>query len=559
MLDYRAPIADILHALHAASGAERLPGWDEELADEIITQAGRFIDAEIAPLDAIADSQPARLVEGRVRLPEPFVSAYRQLRDGGWVSLAAPEEYGGQGLPKILAGIFSEMVSSACVSFQMLPSLGQGAMRTLIAHGDAEQKARYMPRLASGDWLATMCLSESTAGSDLGQIRTTATADAEGKWLLSGTKIFISGGDHDLTENLVHLVLARTPEAPPGVRGLALFTCSALLEDGSRNRISVLRLEEKMGLHASPTCQMAFDAAEAEILGAPGEGLAKMFTMMNAERLDVAVQGVGIAEIAAQRAWSYALERRQGRAPGSGNALDSIARHGDVQRMLLEQRALVLGTRALVYRMTVELELGERPALVEFMTPVCKAFCSEAGVRAADLGIQIHGGYGYCKEYRAEQILRDARISTIYEGTNGIQAMTVAGRLLQLSGGACIEAFAEEIESAIGCAGQAGLSASSAALTRALADWRSATGIVADNPAPGMVAVAYLRLTGLVAFAAAWCRIESAADSAPDGQLIRTTARFVHERMLPETAWLKTQMTVDGSLGEQADALFSAL
>ncbi len=242
-----------------------------------------------------------------------------------------------------------------------------------------------------------------------------------------------------MTENIVHLVLARTRDAPPGLKGLSLFVAPAVLADGRRNGVSVLRLEEKMGMHASPTCQMAFDDAEAEMLGAPGEGLARMFTMMNAERLDVAVEGVGLIEVALQRARHHAAERRQGRAPGSDAPIDPISRHRDVQRMLLTQMALAQGCRVMTLRTAVELELDPDSPLAQFMTPVCKAFCTDAAVEAANLAIQVHGGYGYCREYRVEQILRDARITPIYEGTNGIQAMTLAGRLLHLGGGAAAE------------------------------------------------------------------------------------------------------------------------
>jgi 3-(methylthio)propanoyl-CoA dehydrogenase len=555
VIDYQAPVGDLLFALRHAAGAERLPSWDDGLAEAVLTEAGRFIDAVIAPLDPVGDATPARLEEGRVRLPPAFVAAYHRFRRGGWPGLAIAEEYGGQALPHVLAAAVSEMLSGACIAFQMVLSLGQGAMRTLAVNGSAEQRARWMPRLASGEWLATMCLTEPQAGSDLGLVRCLASPTGDGHWTIQGGKIFISGGDQDMTGRQLHLVLARTQGAPSGVKGLALFLCPSELEDGRRNAVTVMRLEEKMGLHASPTCQMAFDGAVAEMVGQPGEGLARMFTMMNAERLDVAVQGVGLAEVAGQRARAYAGERRQGRAGGAETV--AIAAHADVRRMLLSQIALTLGTRAMVDRTLVELELGENRPLVEFMTPLCKAFCTDAAVEAAQLAIQVHGGYGYLREYRVEQILRDARITQIYEGTNGIQAMTLAGRLLRLDNGACVRAFADHVRVAAAVADRAGLIPAAVALDRALEAWNLAAEAVARQAETGYTAAAFLRLSGLVAFAAAWARLEAAADRAPLPARIRAAGDFVRRWMLPETAILSAQCRSGFSPPEEdLDTLF---
>ncbi len=533
MIDYRSPVADILFALRHGARAQRLPHWDDELAAEVLTQAGRFVDEVIAPLDVVGDETHARLEGGRVKMPPAFVAAYRRFADGGWPGLAVPEEHGGQGLPHVLASCLSEMLSGACISYQMVLSLAQGAQRTLATNGSATQKATWLPRLAGGEWLASMCLTEPQAGSDLGLVRTVAMPQADGSWRITGSKIFISGGDQDMTGKVVHLVLARTPDAPPGVKGLALFLCPSEFDDGRRNAVQVVRLEDKMGMHASPTCQMAFDAAHAEIVGAPGEGLARMFTMMNAERLDVAVQGVGLADVAAQRARAYAMQRRQGRVPGEKETA-VIVRHADVRRMLLQQLALALGSRALVLDTIVELDLGERPALLEFLTPVCKAFATDAAMTAADLAIQIHGGYGFLREYRVEQIVRDGRITRIYEGTNGIQAMTLAGRCLQLDGGAAARAFAAWAEDAAAAAP----AETAAALRAALADWTRAADAVAARRDPGPVADAFMRLTGLVALGAAWARLEAAADQAPEPALYRAAATFARDWLLPETAHL---------------------
>jgi 3-(methylthio)propanoyl-CoA dehydrogenase len=531
-MDYRAPVSSIAFAMGHGGGADRLPAWDDEIALQVLTEAGRFIEAEIAPLDPIADSTPARLEGGRVVLPDAFVAAYRKFRDAGWFGLTGPEEYGGQGQAHVLASALTEMLSGACVTFQMILSLGQAAMRAIAANGSTAQRERYLPKLVSGEWLATMCLTEPQAGSDLNPTRTMAEPSGDGRYRITGAKIFISGGDQNMTDNVVHLVLARTPDAAPGVKGLSLFLCPAALSDGRRNSVAAVRLEEKMGMHASPTCQMAFDGAEAELLGAEGQGLANMFVMMNAERLDTALQGVGLGEVAGQRSRAYAAERRQGRADDGSPA--TINQHADVQRMLLTQMALTEGCRALCYRTAVELELGVNRALVDFLTPVCKAFATESGVEAAQLAIQIHGGYGYLKEYRVEQILRDARITPIYEGTNGIQAITLADRVLRMRGGAPAAAFRAEIAQALPAAAPA----TQAALRDAFAHWEHATDVLLKRPAAGVAATSYLRLTGLVAVGAMWARLEAAAESSPNPQRTLAVARFFCDWLLPECGHL---------------------
>jgi len=552
MIDYRTPLPDIVFALEHVAGAGRLPEWDGATAAEILGHAARFVDAEIAPLDPVGDIEGARIEGGRAYLPAAFRAAFHAFREAGWQGLSADPEYGGQGLPHVLAGALSEMLSGACVSFQMVLSLAHGAMRTLALSGSAEQKARYLPRLASGEWLATMCLSEPTAGSDLGQVRTTAIPGPDGAWAISGGKIFISGGDQNFTDTILHLVLARTGAPGSGVKGLSLFAVPSVLPDGRRNAVSLLRLEEKMGMHASPTCQLAFDGAWGEIIGQPGEGLARMFTMMNFERLDVALQGVGLATCAAQRSRAYAAGRRQGKAPGHDGAAP-ITAHDDVRRMLMIQQALAVGTRAMTYRTLVELELFPDSPLVAFLTPVCKAFCTEASVAAAQAAIQIHGGYGYLREYRVEQILRDARITPIYEGTNGIQAMTVAGRLLGLDHGAAPRAFDAAMAEAAGLAAPA----VGPALAEALGHWRAATTAVQGLASVGSVADAYLRLTGLVAFGAAWARLEAAAAHAPDPAGLSGLARFVAGWMLPEAAHLARLCAAAPDLARMPESLFA--
>jgi alkylation response protein AidB-like acyl-CoA dehydrogenase len=552
MIDYRTPTADILFALRHGAGAARLEHWDDELAADILGHMASMVDGVIAPLDPIGDVEGTHLVDGRAIMPRPFVEAYAQFKEGGWQGLAIAEEYGGQGLPHVLSSALSEMLSGACITYQMVLSLAHGAMRTLLASGSEDQKATWVPRLASGDYLATMCLTEPQAGSDLGLVRTTASPADDGGWRISGGKIFISGGDQNLTDgHIMHLVLARTPGAPAGVKGLSLFLAPSHLADGSRNAISVVRLEEKMGMHASPTCQVAFDQAQAEIIGAPGEGLARMFTMMNAERLDVAVQGVGLADVALQRSLAYAAERKQGRV-GKGEGPDPINRHSDVRRMLLTQMALAMGCRAMVMRTIVDLELNQTPALMELMTPVAKAFVTDAAQEAASLAIQIHGGYGFLREYRVEQIARDARITPIYEGTNGIQAATVAGRVIRMSNGAALVQFKAEIEDAAAVA----TAPTRQALLRALAAVERASAAMLAQSDVGLAATSYLRLLGLTAFAAAWARLEAAADQAPAPDRIRQVAGFVRDWMLPEVDSLAERCQIGLNLGSIPDDIF---
>lgn len=423
MTPFTAPLGDILFSLTHVAGAGRLPEWDDGLAREVLGHFAAFAEGEIAPLDAKGDRQGCRIAEGRVLMPDGFSKVYADYVAQGWHGVSLPEAQGGMGLPPLLHSAMSEVFAGACHALQMVTGLVPGAARVLMRFGTPAQIARHMPELASGAALATMCLTEPGAGSDLSGIRTRATLRQEG-WRIDGEKIFISGGDQNLSPHILHLVLARTGPAGSGTRGLSLFLCRD--QDG----ISVTRIEEKMGLHASPTCQLAFDDAPAELIGKEGEGLKAMFTMMNHARLDVALQGVAHAARAAEIARLYATGRRQGkRADGTAAVL---ADHADVARMLECQQALTLTARAMCHLTLVELEAGSRPALIEFLTPLCKIYATEAGIQSADIGIQVLGGYGYLTEYRIEQTYRDARITAIYEGANGIHALTLATRLLRL-------------------------------------------------------------------------------------------------------------------------------
>lgn len=439
MKPFAAPVDDILFTLEQVGGAAALPEWDGDLMREITQAFGAFAEGEIAPLDETGDRQGCRLENGRVIMPDGFRQVYAAYAEQGWPALTVPERYDGQGLGGVALACISEIYTGANHALEMVTGLVPGAVRTLLDHGSDAQKAAYIPRMASGEWLSTMCLTEPGAGSDLGRIRTRAVQDGDA-WKINGEKIFISGGDQDMTDGIFHLVLARTGDADSGVKGLSLFACLSHLPDGSRNPITVTRIEEKMGLHASPTCQMAFDGAHAELIGAEGAGLKAMFTMMNHARIQVALQGVAHSTRAHDIAAAYCAERVQGR--GADGRPATLDQHADIRNMLGEMRALSLLGRAICHVAIVALEKGDDPMLVEFLTPIAKHFCTEAGSRAADLGIQCLGGYGYLQEYRVEQVWRDARITRIYEGASGIHALTLATRLLQGNAAVAADRFA---------------------------------------------------------------------------------------------------------------------
>ena len=425
MTPFKAPIGDILFSLVHVADAARLDDWDADVAGDVLAHFGTFAEGVIAPINADGDLQGARLENGRVCMPDGFQDAYRQLAEAGWQGLTAPEEHGGMAVSPLVAAGVSEIFCGANHALQMICNLVPGAIATLMRFGTPAQQADWIPRLASGEVLSTMCLTEPAAGSDLSAIRTRATRAGD-VWRIDGEKIFISGGDQDLSDDILHLVLARTGD--DGIRGLSLFLCPR--QPGTK----VTRIEEKMGLHASPTCQMVFDGAEAELVGAEGEGLTAMFTLMNHARLDVALQGVAHAARAAAIAAAYAGERRQGRRADGAPA--NLSDHADIQRMLDEQEVLALTARAMCHIALVEISAGADQGLADFLTSLCKVYGSEAGPRAADLGMQIMGGYGYLTEYGMGQIWRDARICAIYEGANGIHTKSLATRGLRPGGGA---------------------------------------------------------------------------------------------------------------------------
>lgn len=435
MIAFKAPVEAILSTMRDVAGAADLPDWDDDLARDIVEAFADFAEGVIAPLDETGDAQGCALAQGRVTMPDGFVDGFAQLAEMGWQGLSAPEEFGGMAQNAVIAAMISEIFSGANHAMQMVCNLVPGAISTLLKFGTDAQKEAWIPRLAGGEALSTMCLTEPGAGSDLSRIRMKAERDGA-QWRLSGEKIFISGGDQDMSEDILHLVLARTGELSDGIKGLSLFLTS---KSEAGDTVKVTRIEEKLGLHASPTCQMAFDDAPAQLIGEEGAGLAMMFTMMNHARLDVALQGVAHATRAHAIADAYASERKQGRKADGSEAV--LADHADVQRMLGEQHDLARGGRAMVHVTLVEQAKGAAPALIDFLTPLCKVFCTQAGIRSADLGIQILGGYGYLTEYRVAQTWRDARITSIYEGANAIHEIATVTRGLRVAGGAGADAF----------------------------------------------------------------------------------------------------------------------
>lgn len=451
-MTFRAPVADQRLTLNAVVGIGELEnGPDAEMVDAVLEGAAALAEGEFAPLDRVGDTVGARWNNGSVTMPAGFKEAWNSFVEGGWMTLAAPEHHGGQGLPFVMSAALMDNLNAANVGFALCPMLSMGAIEALERHGSDELKRDYLPKIVSGEWPATMNLTEPAAGSDVGALKTRAEPVGDGSWKIKGTKIFITYGDHDLSDQILHLVLARTVGAPEGTRGISLFLVPKILPDGSENDLRCVSIEHKLGIHASPTCVMSYgdhDGAIGWLVGPEMGGMAAMFTMMNNARLNVGLQGVGIAERATQRAVAYALERKQGvrnRIPVP------IAEHPDVRRMLLRMRALTMGARALVYYAFGQVDRAARGDTAagmraEVLTPLAKAWGTDVGIEVANLGIQVHGGMGYIEETGAAQHLRDARIASIYEGTNGIQAADLVGRKLGLDGGLAFEGLIADIE-----------------------------------------------------------------------------------------------------------------
>lgn len=440
---YAAPVNDMRFALEACADlwslrrGGRFADLDEDLLSAVLDAAGMLASETLAPINRSGDRAGVKLADSEVRTAPGFKDAYAAFREGGWQGLAADPACGGQGLPRAVALAVFEMMHAANMSFGLAPMLTAGAIEAFEQHGTPEQRAHYLPRLVSGEWTGTMNLTEPQAGSDLGALTTKAAPAADGSYRIAGQKIFITWGEHDFTENIVHLLLARVEGAPQGSKGISLFVAPKILPDGSRNAVRCIGIEEKIGIHASPTCTMAYEGATGWLVGEENKGLAAMFTMMNAARLNVGLQGVAVAEAAFQKAEAYARERKQGGA--------FIIDHPDVRRMLTTMRANLQAGRAICYACAVAADAGDKQR-EDLLTPLAKAWCTDMGVEAASLGVQVHGGMGYVEEGGAAQFYRDARIAPIYEGTNGIQAIDLYGRKLLGDRGEAMHALIEEAE-----------------------------------------------------------------------------------------------------------------
>mgnify|MGYP006166371645 FL=1 len=469
-MSYRAPVRDLAFTLEAVAGMADVaatgafPDYDSDVASAVLEAAGQFSQEVLAPLNRIGDQKGSLYANGAVTAAPGFADAYRQFAAGGWTGLSAPVEAGGQALPKALELAAYETVHAANMAFGLCPMLSLAAIEALEQVGTEEQKAKYLTKLVSGEWTGAMVLTEPGAGSDLGSLITTATPNGDGTYAIHGQKIFITWGDHDATDNIIHLVLARLPDAPKGPKGISLFLAPKFLvkDDGSlgeRNAFRPVGVEHKLGIHASPTCVMAYEGAGAELVGRPNEGLAHMFVMMNAARLAVGVEGVGIAERAYQHALAYALDRRQGRSVWTGEANAPIFDHPDVRRMLGVMKAKTAAARALCLSTGVAADLARHAeteearrrwkAREDLFTPIAKAWSTDVGCEVASLGVQVHGGMGFIEETGAAQYYRDARIAPIYEGTNGIQAMDLVGRKLSMDGGEAAKALIVDMKTTL--------------------------------------------------------------------------------------------------------------
>ncbi|WP_020411563.1 acyl-CoA dehydrogenase C-terminal domain-containing protein [Microbulbifer variabilis] len=593
MADYKAPLREMNFLLHEVFAAEKLwtelPGLagvvDRETADAILEEMAKLASNTLDPINRSGDEEGCHWNEGVVTTPEGFKEAYATFCEGGWGALLGNPEYGGMGMPKILGAQVEEMINASNISFALYPVLTNGACLAIDAHASEELKQKYLPKMYEGTWAGAMDLTEPHAGTDLGIIRTKAEPREDGSYSINGSKIFITGGDQDLSDNIIHLVLAKLPDAPQGPKGISLFLVPKykVNEDGSvgeSNNVNCGSIEHKMGIKASATCAMNFDGAQGWLVGEENKGLAAMFTMMNYERLGVGIQGLGASDRSYQNAREYARDRIQSRSPAGAQqpekAADPIIVHPDVRRMLLTQKALVGGGRALSTYVAQWLDIskfgeGEEKknaeSMVALLTPVAKAFTTDMGLDCTVIGQQVFGGHGYIREWGQEQLVRDVRITQIYEGTNGIQALDLVGRKTVASGGALFELFAADVQKFIDSqVDREAMAEFVQPLAIELQRLREATekmiaATQEDPHAPGAASVEYLHLFGYVAYAFMWAKVvavaldQQEADSFYKGQV--KTARFYFARLLPRTQALAASVNAgSATLMDLEDELF---
>ncbi|UUM21828.1 acyl-CoA dehydrogenase C-terminal domain-containing protein [Mycoavidus sp. SF9855] len=574
MGQYTAPLRDMQFVLHELLDVQaelaHLPahaGLDTDTIDQVLAEAGKFCEEVLFPLNHSGDQQGCHYSDGVVTTPVGFKAAYQNYIKAGWPALACDPEHGGQGLPVFVNNALYEMLNAANQAWTMYPGLSHGAYECLHAHGTPEQKKNYLPKLAEGVWTGTMCLTEPHCGTDLGLLYTKADPQVDGSYRISGTKIFISSGEHDLAENIIHLVLARLPGAPAGTKGISLFVVPKFVPDangevGERNGVSCASIEHKMGIHANATCVINFDNARGWLAGEPHKGLNAMFVMMNAARLGIGMQGLGLTEVAYQNSLAYARQRLQMRALNGPKApdkpADPIIVHPDVRRMLLTQKAYVEGGRAFAYWVALLIDKErshhnkavrtESAELVALLTPIVKAFLTDNACEATNLGMQIFGGHGYISEWGSEQYVRDARIGTIYEGTNTIQSLDLLGRKVLADMGAKLKKFGALVQDFIE---QEGVKPEMQEFVNPLAElgdkvqkltMEIGMKAITDRDEIGAAATPYLRVVGHLIFAYFWARsariaLDKQATGDPFYQAKLATARFYFAKLLPETAW----------------------